>query len=623
MKRIVVATLVLFGSVGCSNLSGPSNQAASEGRTSPNYQGPPETPFCANVAAYSPKVTVSGSARYRRRTVWGDYSSGGLGGAQLTGSHPAEERPVRQAEVRVTDPAGYVVQCGVTNDDGSFSVDLPVGDVDYTIAVNSRGAGALLNASVLNKPEFNRFYSLTAVRNARVQPAAVTLLAAADGDVLGGAFNILDMIYEANRYLRVQTAACAATFDGCRGVDANHPLPKVSAYWEKGFNPNSYFGSTSGLSFYLPGYARLFILGGQDGDVDFSDTDHFDNSVVIHEYGHFLEDTVGVSDSPGGSHNGNKVIDPRLAWSEGWGNFFQAAVRGENFYRDTTGNLDGETALAFDVNLETGDDNFDETAYDVPDYNGEGNYREFSVTRLLWDAIDDTPGESVHGALDNVANKFSEIWAAFSSVTNGFRFGGYAFRNVGLLHTIQRNDQARGVASDWSNLRTIEQHAGDESTYGQFVTGGSCAAGYTAAGGGAYRYALTPGNSISDAGTLSTSHLFLNNRFYHLKVTTPGTYTVTLDYEDANHAGTKANLNLYIYNASARFGVASDMVARNTRGNATGAAGVESKSAQAFLPVGDYLINVNVYTRDSLGDQVYYNLRLGSAQLCPSSLVPQ
>ena len=622
MKRITALVAILTGSLGCSNFKNPTDQSASEGRTSPSYPGPAETPFCGVVASYSPSVLVNGVAKYRRRVVWGDYVAGGLGSAGFTGPHPAEERPIRQAEVRVTDPAGRVVQCGTTADDGTFAVALPKGDVDYTIAVDSRASGALVNASVLNKPELNAFYSLRAVRNARVQPLAITLLAAADGDALGGAFNILDMIYEANRYLRTQTAGCSATFAGCRDVDASRPIPKVSAYWEKGFNPNSYFGSTSGLSFYLPGYSRLFILGGQEGDVDFSDTDHFDNSIIIHEYGHFLEDRVGVSSSPGGAHNGNRVIDPRLAWSEGWGNFFQAAVRNEAYYRDTTGNDDGETALAFDVNLETGDDATDETAYDVPEHDGEGNYREFSVTRLLWDAVDATPGEYVNGAYDTVANKFVEIWSAFSSSARGFPYGAYAFRNVGLLHLIQRANQARGLASDWANLRTIERQSGDESTYGQFVAPAACAPAFTATGGGQYRYGLTPGISLMDAGTLSTSHLFLNNRFYHLKVTTPGVYQIDLDFEDADHAGSKTNLNLYVYNADARFGVASDVVARDTSANATGVTGPETRTVRVALRPGDYLVNVNVYTRDGVGGRVLYNLKLGSAQLCPSNLVP-
>lgn len=93
----------------------------------------------------------------------------------------------------------------------------------------------------------------------------------------------------------------------------------------------------SPLSFYKPGERKLFILGGSNGNVDTADTDHFDNSIILHEYGHFLEDVYGKTDSPGGYHNGSSIIDPRLAWSEGFTNSFQGAALGKNFYLDTAG----------------------------------------------------------------------------------------------------------------------------------------------------------------------------------------------------------------------------------------------------------------------------------------------
>src|SRR6185295_15313242 len=104
-------------------------------------------------------------------------------------------------------------------------------------------------------------------------------------------------------------------------------------------------------------------------DTDNSDTDHFDNSVIIHEYGHFLEDNMFNSDSPGGSHNGDKVIDPRLAWSEGWGNFIQGAVRNVARYTDSLGNDDGTTRLIYDADMENA-----QIGNDTPNANGEGNF---------------------------------------------------------------------------------------------------------------------------------------------------------------------------------------------------------------------------------------------------------
>ncbi|NJL24635.1 MAG: hypothetical protein HC902_05330 [Calothrix sp. SM1_5_4] len=325
MIRGLIVFIITSSLIACAPKD--SDETASGGRKGPTYPGPAETEYCSTSKTFADPITVSGTAVYNRRVIWGNLTAGGLGSASTTASsHPASQNPIRRAEIRVTDPSGAVVQCAETDGSGAFSFTLPRGAVSYTISVNSRSYNQYLRASVLNAPERNQFYSLKTTCTATGACSVGTLIAGADGELLGGAFNILDQLHHANDYLRSKVSTCNSLYNGCRDVTTTNPVPKVVAYWEKGFNPNSYFGGTSGLSFYLPGYSRLFILGGQDGDVNNSDTDHFDNPVIIHEYGHFLEDVVGRSDSPGGSHNGNKVIDPRLAWSEGWGNFFQATV---------------------------------------------------------------------------------------------------------------------------------------------------------------------------------------------------------------------------------------------------------------------------------------------------------
>ena len=81
----------------------------------------------------------------------------------------------------------------------------------------------------------------------------------------------------------------------------------------------------------------------------------FDNDVIIHEYAHFLESTLARTDSFGGPHNGTQPIDPRLAWSEGFANFFQAAVQETADYRDSHG-VTGEDSsfggFLLNINLE-------------------------------------------------------------------------------------------------------------------------------------------------------------------------------------------------------------------------------------------------------------------------------
>ncbi|NJL24636.1 MAG: hypothetical protein HC902_05335 [Calothrix sp. SM1_5_4] len=86
-------------------------------------------------------------------------------------------------------------------------------------------------------------------------------------------------------------------------------------------------------------------------------------------------------------------------------------------------------------------------------------------------------------------------------------------------------------------------------------TSGSCTNSF-----GGYQYSLTPFSDAGDNGSFSTSHLLLNNDFYHLKITGAGTYTLALTYADANGTGTEADLDLYLYNSDASFGSSSDMV---------------------------------------------------------------
>ncbi len=627
----LIISLFLLGACAKKETS----NTATNGRISPTYAGPAEAAYCAATVPYGGStITVSGTAQYVRRETYNQPSAmpsfTGLGSAST--SHPdlpAGAYPIRAAEVRVTDAAGNVVQCAQTDPvSGAFSFTVPAGNITYKIAINSRSAqfngGAIyMNASVLNKPEANQFYSLVTTISAgggNVATGVLQATALTSGPMLGAAFNILDMFFNANAFLRNKVGTCGATFPGCTSVTTSAPVPKVSAYWEKGFNPNDYFGSTSGLSFYLPDYSRLFILGGISGEIDDADTDHFDNSVILHEYGHFLEDSMFFSDSPGGSHNGNKVIDPRLAWSEGWGNFIQAAIlsdtsifttppmAGTPRYFDSSGNVDGTPDLFFAVNLE------DMTGTDlVTGGQGEGNFREFSVSRMLIDAVDGTGAEATGSAyIDNISGAFNQIWAGLTKTTGkAFRQPALAFRNIGDLHLAQ---QALGTTS-WSAIRAGNYHDGNTSEYGEYVTtAGSCA--IVSPG---YNYEIDPTVAATN---YANSNLFLDNDFYHLKIATAGTYTISLDYKDADGTGQEADLELYLYNESAQFAVGADILSRSMSDPDSNPATPQNETITVALAPGNYLINVNAFTAGafSAAGPTQYSIKLNGANLCPASL---
>ncbi|MCB0362473.1 MAG: hypothetical protein KDD35_07115 [Bdellovibrionales bacterium] len=589
----------------CSKKGDSPGQTATTGRVSPTYDGPAEWEYCTGPKAYSDSVTISGRAQYQyRETFYSSPSSGGLGS-------PSSPQAIRRAEVRATTSTGELMDCTETDDSGAFSLSLPRGDGLFTVSILSRANNQFLKATVFNAPEQNIIYSLNrqVVSSVSQDMGSVVALATTDDGLLGGAFNILDQMLKANDFIRSKAGNCGSIFSGCPNFTV---APKVRVYWEPGFDPGSYFESSSPLSFYLPGYRRLFILGGVSGDVNSSDTDHFDNSVIIHEYGHFLEDAVFVSDSPGGEHNGNKVIDPRLAWSEGWGNFFQAAVSGDSYYIDTVGNNSGSTSLIFRIDLEP---NGASASNDRPAFDGEGNFREFSVTRLLFD-LNDSASSDPSNDSDSVNDDFAGIWAALTH-PSGFTKANLSFRDVGVLHNVAHNILSPN--RDWSAIRLTEKH-GNISTafrkeYGQYVssTVGGCSLSSSP-------YAISPYDSPIDNGSVATSHLLKNNDFYHYKHA-GGPLNLVLHYKTPT--GTEADLDLYVYNSTARYGVAEDVVAYGQEEPATATVGdVETESATATsLAAGDYLINVAVYTGNAaVGSDTEYELMVGGINLCPDTL---
>lgn len=531
---------------------------------------------CLGTTVYPNAVTITGKGVYQFRTN---------GNGAVSGTTP----PIRKANVAVYNSAGLPLQCGSTDDNGDFSLNVPSGS-DYTVRISSIIYDSVTKAAVYNNPTQNRLHVLSSSNFSASSSTNIgTLTASATGDVLGGGFNILDKIYGANIYLLQKTNNCSATFSSCSPVTN---VPNVFIFWDKGVNPGSYFGAGP-VSFYLPGESELYILGGETGDVDDSDTDHFDDSVILHEYGHFIEDIFAKTDSPGGWHNGDYIIDPRLAWGEGWANFFQAAVLDVPIYRDTSGNTDpGNThSELFNEDLETPDN-------DIPAIMGEGNFREFSITRMLWDVID--VANEGHN-IDEVTAPFSELWTLFTSSTHGFKKD-LRFRHVGLFHALQVNLPGR---TDWSSVRASEKQTIGEDDYANPAAVGSCSPITIEAEN------ISP--SDPEVGTAATSNQFASNDFYRI-FHVGGALQILLNHSSSTSPS--ADLDLYLYKEKYRFGITADMVGRSTT-FIPGTTLSGSENINAFLAAGWYMLNVRVNTSQRNGQPATYTLKLNGANLCP------
>ncbi len=542
----------------------------------------------------------------------------------VIGATNPSARPIRFAEIAVKDATGIIVQCAETRADGSFSFELQEDSGNYTVELRARSKNLRSQAYILNNPTENAQHFLVATIGSRATDASMLFRARVHDRLLGGAFNILDQLLNAQDYLRAQTAACdvptaPSYFPGCVPLMS---APMVTVYWSPGVSPAVYVGTTGSISFYINTKREMYLQGGENGNVTSSDMDHFDNSVIIHEYAHFLEDVYGRPDSPGGSHNGDSIIDPRLAWGEGWANFFQAAVTGEPVYRDTYGSPDCSSACTgtyFNASI----DPAGIPANDAPTNGalGEGNFREFAITRMLWDVVKPNGGVS----------RFSEIWRSIVVAGIGMHDIDDPFKSIGRLHSIQTG--LSGVGS-WASLRAREEQLPGFSVYATpfQLAVSSCTTS---------PISMTPEKSFGDNGSFATSDQFRSNDF--LRFNHPGG-NVALELYYSKSASNSPDLDMYLYRPKYIFGRASDMLLSSAFvGDGCPLSGPQSEvtnpfrgqngcptqpavisptygyeKASVFLAAGTYMINVQADTTYTAGSPTSYVLILNGQAVCPT-----
>ena len=129
-----------------------------------------------------------------------------------------------------------------------------------------------------------------------------------------------------------------------------------------------------GTSYFSGTY--IMILG--DAGVD---TDEYDESVIIHEWGHYLQTILSRDDSIGGPHGSGDLLDMRVAFSEGWANAYSGLASNRDVYSDTSGRNQGD---GFTLSLES--------ELTVNEGAVKGWYSEDSIQYIVFDLFDQ--GES-------------------------------------------------------------------------------------------------------------------------------------------------------------------------------------------------------------------------------------
>ena len=218
----------------------------------------------------------------------------------------------------------------------------------------------------------------------------------------------------------------------------------VDVYWSE---KNT--ADTVGTSFYGGNY--IMILGDAN-----TDTDEYDESIIIHEWGHYFQSILSRDNSVGGSHSSGELLDFRVAFSEGWANAFSGLAGGIDRYQDTSGTNQGG---GFSLPLENG---FSEAQGAV-----KGWYSEDSVQSIVFDLFDSGPADDDQVTLPVtlMIDSLVDYLPSQSAATSIFTFGAGLIASSpsskpSILEFFAAEDIAKG-------LNVIDNFGTDETNSGK------------------------------------------------------------------------------------------------------------------------------------------------------------
>jgi hypothetical protein len=252
----------------------------------------------ASPLLHAAEGVVHGTVRYEK--IRDRHPTTGAAGLQVS---TPEVRPVAGARVELVSESGETL--AKTQTDAAGNYRLPwTGDPKVAFV---RVHAAAENVVVVDYFDEKTIYSISTQPWKLPEGETRKDLIAKDADRASGPFNMLEAVSMGNRLLR--------------SAEPNLRLPTATICWTTRHR--------EGTSYFVRARNEICILG--DRSVD---SDEFDDCIVLHEYGHFVLANLSQDDSKGGSHSSDR-LDPRVAWSEGWGSFFACAALGDSRYIDT------------------------------------------------------------------------------------------------------------------------------------------------------------------------------------------------------------------------------------------------------------------------------------------------
>jgi hypothetical protein len=316
------------------------------------------------AARASQQATLNGTVEYEKRGV---DSVNALLLDEVTLQPVAGVR----VEARVGDT---VVGESVTDAQGGFV--LTVTGVDPNTAVTVRVSAESANPATPVRVTTLQGQTLTLEASVTLVDGAQAQLVAAAADQ-GGGFNIYTQLIRGLEFVRA--------------ADPMVSFPPLGGVWER-------TGGAASISHFEVG-ANLVHVVDQPG----IGLDAWDDSVILHELGHYLQANLSRDSNPGGAHYGCSArnaqdVDFRLAFSEGWGNAYAQMVLGTPIYVDTA---DGG---GFTQDVE------------APCTMVSGPGSENAIMGAFWDLFDGAISGVASTDADGFDMSFAEIWQALIGI---------------------------------------------------------------------------------------------------------------------------------------------------------------------------------------------------------------
>lgn len=302
------------------------------------------------------------------------------------------DRPARGIDVSATNTGTSTsLATTQTDSDGNYALQVPANtmiDVYATARMRRDNTAPLPRWNFVAAPVTGNvqgtvytytdtpFSSATGTTHDVSVPSGLSSTGTATGTRRSAPFAVLDTVYSG-----MQTILSVAPTTN---------FPALTLDWAEG-NPGGETFFDSGSA----GFQEIVL----SADLT-EDTDEFDQHVIAHEFGHYIEYNFSRADNIGGSHGLGDKLDLRVAFGEGFGYAFAAIVLKDPVARDSF--VSGNNQVSSTFNVETN------PATNAPG-SPSGNYgcwcSESTVWSVLWDLYDGNADTN-----DTVALGFKPMW---------------------------------------------------------------------------------------------------------------------------------------------------------------------------------------------------------------------